>query len=447
MIDEILVRKELQRYLFFVYIIFSLLLFLYSLNFSGDIQLFYIQFVSVVVFVVFFLLGGRYSPDAFLLFVLIYQLSLSVMWSEYFFCHQHLLDNNGDWKTYVRWASYAPLADDFIDYIKITRKSVYEIADMGYPIFLYPYYRFFSTFEVSYFASVVGKAIFYSIGTLYVYKIALRFLSKGTAKLVFLLWALNPAAIFFNGVNLKENVFVTICVFAVYNMVVFKKSKKIPYLFGFLFFTFLTIFFRIFVTFFIFASFLAITVFRKFVNRHFLFIWFSAALLGFVAIRLLMKVIPALVYFVGQSLGGDSGISMPVLILTAFMSPIPAFRQLRTTPDNFLVCAYSIFTVVLSFYALYEIFLIFKQKKENLYGLLFLTFFNKLLVIISARSNEYRFQYPLVFSYIILMICGFRDAVTDGVCIFGKRHFSNQIFGILALCFVLGLTYMYNGAF
>ena len=447
MIDGIFVKKELQLYLFFVYIIFSLLLFQYYPNFYGDIKLFYIQFISIIFFIGFFLLGLRFSTSAFLIFVFFYQLSLSVMWSEYFLRHQYLLDNNADWKTYVHWAYCAPLADDFIDYIKVIKNTVSEIADMGYPIFLYPYYRFFSTFEDSYFASVVGKTIFYFISTLYVYKIALHFLLKSSAKIVFLLWALNPAAIFFNGVNLKENVFVTICVFAVYNMVVFKESKRLIYLFGFFLFTSFTIFFRMFVTFFIFASFIAVTLFRKFVRRHFIFIWVSVAFLGFVAIQLLMKVIPALGYFVSQSIGGGSGILMPVLIITALISPIPAFNQARTTPDNLIVCAYSIFTVVLSFYALYEIFLIFKHKKEHLYGLLFLTFFNKLLVIISARSNEYRFQYPLVFTYIILMICGFKDAATAGVCVFGKYRFSNQIFAILAICFGLGLTYMYNGMF
>ena len=446
-IPSLLVTRTMQVYLFFCYAIFSLLLFMYSPQSSESLPLFYLQCASIFFFVIFFLAGTFFSPYAFMLFVLIYQLSLSVAWGEFFLRNPYLLDNNGDWKTYVSWASQASSAENFFDYAAIIKHTVFETADMGYPLFLYPYYKMFTNFEDAYFASVVGKALFYSVGTIYVYKIAKRFLSKPNAKLAFLLWALNPAAIFFNGVNLKENVFVTICIFAVYNMLVFKNSKNVFYLLGFLFFTFLTIFFRMFVTFFIFATFLSATVFQKLIHRHFTQIWIVIALLGFVAIKLLMTLVPALGYFVSQSVGGGSGISMPVLILSAFVSPIPAFNQSRTTPDNLLVCAYSIFTIVLSFYAVYEIFLIFKHKRENLYPLVFLTFFNKLLVIVSARSNEYRFQYPLVFSYVVLMICGFADVSECRFSMLGKKRIGNDIIAPFFLIMALGLTYLYNGKF
>lgn len=436
---------RLRNFLFIVFSLFFLVLLFYASRISFDEAVFAVQLLSMLSFCCFFMFGHRFTPRAFFVFALIYQLTLSVMLGEIFLQHQYLIDNNADWKTYVRWASIAQRTNGFLGFYKQLRTEAFEFADCGYPIFLYPYYALFSRFEDAYFAAIIGKTLFYMLGSWYVYKIAIRFLAKSDAKNVFLLWSLNPAGVFFNGINLKENVFVTVCVFAVYAALVFRDTRKVLYFLAFLFFTALTLFFRMFVTFFIFATFLASTVFRTFIKKHFYLIWIIVGILGVLVIKILMNYTP-LGFFVGQSIGGKSGIAMPVLILMAFVSPVPAFNADRTTPDNLLVCAYSVFTVILSWYAIYELFLIFRQKKERLYPLVFLTFFNKLLVIIAARPQEYRFQYPLAFVYVILMICGFSDASRQGMSIIGKKHFGFSLCAVCTICMAVMLTYLYNGA-
>lgn len=433
-----------QNFLFLTYVIFTLVFFHYSINLNKNFE-FSLQLFSLITFILFFLLGKKFSVRAFLLFVFIYQFSLSIGWSLYWLNHKYLLDNNMDWITYVKWASISRTTNYFDDFFRAVVKQTSEFSDWGYPIFLYLPYKITSTFESAFFLSVIKKVIFFTIGTWYLYKLSLHFTNRSNAKIIFLLWALNPAAIFFNGINLKESVFVTICIFAVYSMIIFRDSKNPLYFFLFLIFTVWTAFFRVFVTFFIFATFLASTIFRKFMKKYFLLIWILVAILGIVTIKILTSIIPALGYFLTQSLGGESGISIPILIITAMVSPIPALNQVRTTPDNFLVIGYSIFTIVLSFFALYEIFLICKQKKENLYSLLFLFFFNKLLVIVSARSNEYRFQYPLAFAYIILMVLGFYDVYKSGFSLLTKRKFGLEIISIIVILISVSITVMYNG--
>lgn len=434
---------KFQHCIVLIFIAYSLLLFSYYNKILNN-DYFYIQLLSIFAFILFFLIGKLFTAKAYLIFILIYQLSFSVIFSTYFLQHTYLLDNNRDWITYVNWASIAWDTTDFSSFISVLSKKTTEIADLGYPVFLYPFYNLFKIFDYAYLSSVIAKSLFFTLGCLYVYKLSLHLCDKKTSKIIFLLWGLNPASLFFNGVNLKESVFVTICIFATYGMVVYRDTKKTLYLFSFLFFTFLTIFFRIFVTFFLVATFFAVTVFRKFIERHFFSIWVCIALCGIIMVKILMSILGNLAYFVGQSLGGGSGISMPVLIFLALISPVPALNQYRTTPDNLLIVGYSIFTVFLSFYAIYEVVVIFREKRERLYLPLFLIFFNKLLVIISARSNEYRFQYPLAFLYVIFMVLGFSDISKSGFYL-GKRRKINITTVTLVFSLIsMGVTVLYN---
>lgn len=318
------IGSQILKNVLLLYFPFIFLLFLYFLSPFTNNEEFCIQICSIFIFLFFLILGKKYTPQAFMLFITLYQLSLSILWGEYFFRHQYILEINKDWITYVKWASIAGHTNNFHDFFCILKNVVPEISDLGYPIFLYPYYHYFDELYNAYIFSVIGKAIFYLIGTNYVYKLSLRFLDKCNAKVVFLLWGLNPASIFFNGTNLKETVFATICIFAVYNLVVYRDSKNILFFIKFVLFTFITVLFRIYVTLFIIATFFAVTLFKNLINKYFHYIWIVLFISLYYILFYLGQYHPGIRYALHMSVGGGSGLSIFNLIVLAFISPIPA---------------------------------------------------------------------------------------------------------------------------
>lgn len=210
----------------------------------------------------------------------------------------------------------------------------------------------------------------------------------------------------------------------------------------FIFFTSLTLFFRVFITLFIIFTFIIIILARKITFKYFFIMWFLIFFVAFFVLQYISNLIPGLTWYLRQSLGGEKNISMIVLFIIAFISPIPSLSQNRF-PDNYLVCSYSVFSIVLSFFAVYAVVLIFHNKKKTFYPLVTLVLFNKILVILTAKSNEYRYQYPLLFCYIILMIMGYNHYVQHGLTVF-KKKIKGSFLSLTVLGFSLLLTFMYN---
>lgn len=441
-------KEEHTKIFFYKYILLGFIVFSFSLLFfSPEHQFrninFYWQLFSIAIFIIFLFLGNYFSAQGFFIFGLFYQLCVSLIFQHHLIENLYLLDNNGDPWVYIRFVSIAFRTFNFSDFFNVLIKEVPEFSDWGYPIFLYPFFKYTDTIEDALFYATIAKSVIYSFGALKLYKLSSMFLSEQNSKLVYLLWILNPVSIFFNVVNIKENLFVTICIYAIFYFCLYLKTKDFKDFLLFTLFLIITSFFRIYVTIFIFFAFLMSTIAKRFCDKYILIIWGGVFVFSFIGINIISRMIPAAAYYFRQSLGGSKGISMPVLFVTAFISPIPSFSQNRF-PDNYMVCGYSVFSILLSIFAIYELIIIIKEKKVKLYPLVNLVMFNKYLVIMTAKSNEYRYQYPLLFCYFILMLLGFNDLLERGISI-SKYHKISFEFVASGWCIIsLLLTVVYN---
>ena len=151
------------------------------------------------------------------------------------------------------------------------------------------------------------------------------------------------------------------------------------------------------------------TFFRKFVNKHFVFILIVFTLFSYFGIDLVVFISPKLGALklardsrLEKFFGSSSFFANTMNFALAWVSTIPAF-SVKAEFRNLLAASYSIIKFYFSFIFIFCIYKVVRKRLFDLYPLFMILFFNIILTIVSCTSLEYRFMLPVVYIYYIFI--------------------------------------------
>lgn len=252
----------------------------------------------------------------------------------------------------------------------------------------------------------INVALHMSSG-LFVYKTAtLLGLNSTRSKLIFIIFCMNPASVYFNSSGLKEPVFQFLIASTIYVCYMYILTKKSKYLVVSLLLILLTGFFRIpypiiFIAGFSVYIYLGSQGQAKFFARTFLIIVIP---LMFFGIWLLLK--DAISHLMNLDIGavqahrlGRDNIGLKdylALIISGFIGPVPSFSYDYWSIDTPLFTIQNYIKMMLSVFFVYSIYEIYKEKLILYYPIVCIYMLNALLLILTAATFDFRFIYPLM---------------------------------------------------
>lgn len=102
-----------------------------------------------------------------------------------------------------------------------------------------------------------------------------------------------------------------------------------------------------------------------------------------------------------------SGFGKYVYYILAFLAPIPKFFNIET-PQMLLVVGYSMLKFSCSVFAIVGSWYWIKMKSLKFYPLINIYLFTVIMLIVSAHYIDYRYAYPIMPCFFILMIEGIK---------------------------------------
>jgi hypothetical protein len=112
--------------------------------------------------------------------------------------------------------------------------------------------------------------------------------------------------------------------------------------------------------------------------------------------------------------------------------------------QNVVVIGDSIIKVYFSFFVIYGMYCVVRNKDVRMYPLMLILVFNTMLTIITVHSLDYRFGYPTSFLYYYLILYGYFSIYKAKIYIAQKEYLSiNFAHGFALICAVF-LTVFYN---
>lgn len=303
---------------------------------------------------------------------------------------------------------------EFLDVFHHLTRTL-DLGDIGFPFVLQTIYRIAGENEI--FITKIFNVLFHLLTCHFLYKLSLLLLSDSRiSKVLVILYGLAPASVFFNSLGLKEPLFALIVVLSFYFLFyAYSSNSKFKYIVAFLLVLCTGLFrsaYPIFIVFsFGFFLLTATTGKFKFLKRFFallagifvLFIVYS-----FVKVELSNKIAYDTEYISAERLGRAPGISdYIVMVIGGFFGPFPSFIYntdnqlgLLQTVGNFVKIIFSYFFLLGSYFTLKF------GIKKNLPLLIFIIL-NTLVLVLLAASLDYRFLYPFMPLYFVIMAFGY----------------------------------------
>jgi hypothetical protein len=397
----------------FSYILFSLLLYFIHPQRVPLGEHIFIQLTLLIFFCSFLNYSIKVSINAILLVIMIYQLFFTFFLYNYFL---NIIGNS---------FGYDPI--DAIYYLDLAKYSVNhtlkqllvyirwkntEISDYGFPVIRFFIFKLAGSVDIGILFMCIVNTISMTIGSYFLYKLALFFLDFTSAKIVGLLWGLNSCSIWINTSGLKESIFTTLIIISMLQLYRFFYQKKtLLNIILLLIFVLTTLFFRIWITYFFIILILLKPLYTgKLRILAPLAVIFLTIITAFATYLLTTQDLFLTHLLLKQENRSDKSLmNLLINLLTGFIGPLPNFLNPPVTTSKSVLfhSVYSAFKVFFSLFAIFGGWYILKNKIIKLYPLFFYVFFNILLVIGTVRSLEYRFSYTMIPFYFILIVYGF----------------------------------------
>lgn len=299
----------------------------------------------------------------------------------------------------------------------------YNIDDFGYPIIMWIGYHFFGGNGLN--AIIFFNGFVIALGSYYLYRLSLNFVSHAYAKLVALLWGTMPFAIYTSSVGLKENFFAfcVICVFYFFYQYVHQKKKNA---FVCCIISILSLFlFRLAVGYFAIISIACYYVVKKnLIKRNLkLFLW----LLLICSIPLFPIVTKSVLQQRGyeyevivegqdtktEATGGT--VALLTNIVAGFIGPIPNFVAKDPVKHTYIT-RYS-FTpflkIVISFFFLYAIYIIYRKQDVSVIPFIVFVILNILMMIFTFFTLHDRYHWPAIPLFLIISAWGYHQYIKN----------------------------------
>lgn len=133
----------------------------------------------------------------------------------------------------------------YLDFIHSIYNQYFFLDDIGYFTLVYVFNRLYPDVNFVVYGIVILNLIFLYFSSVYFYKLSkLMGINDSASKLIVILWSASPFLMLVITDGLKEVIFTSIIILAVYNIYQFKKSRNLVNLFGALAFAILCLFFR-----------------------------------------------------------------------------------------------------------------------------------------------------------------------------------------------------------
>lgn len=229
-----------------------------------------------------------------------------------------------------------------------------------------------------------------------------------SVKLIVLLWGMNPCSIFLNSSGLKEPLFGFLCMSIMWGIYRCHDSRSVIKHIILLFLIGVSWFFRNYMTLFFLFIYVGYCIFPFLYKRLFLIIALVSFILCIGFTSILVDYFPEIYYAMLQSEEVlPSGMGKYVYYILAFLAPIPKFYNIET-PQMLLVVGYSMLKFSCSVFAIVASWYWIKMKSLKFFPLINIFLFTVIMLIVSAHYIDYRYAYPIMPCFFILIIEGLK---------------------------------------
>jgi hypothetical protein len=325
--------------------------------------------------------------------------------------------------------------NDFIDHLQYRKMS---LSDYGVPFIQGILFKLAGDVNIGINLIWITNAVSMVIGSYFLYRLSMFVLDHNSSKVVTLLWGLNTYSTRSNMSNVKEAVLTNLIIISMYYLYcVFYKRANIMNLILLFVLVIITMFFRWYLTVFLALIFCFKPIYSGYMKRIvpcvlILLIIFALYTSYFFSTYMNQGFLYSIMQ--RQSYGQDRNIEPLLILIIAFIGPLPNILKPQEGVNSLLYSIYSFFKVSFSLFALWGIWYIVKNKISRLYPIIFFVFFNILLTISSVTIFDPRFSYTMIPFYYILIIYGF-------------SRFTSKYKNIISVSYyisIIGLTYFYN---
>lgn len=291
--------------------------------------------------------------------------------------------------------------------------SRFNYDDLGFFSILYFLHDFLRDVDFVRNLMLVINALFLTISTNIMYKLCLLIgFDSFTANDVAAFYGLFPFWILFSVIGLKEIIFCSLIVAALYYIYKYKENKTLENLCSIILFIALTYLFRFAVALMLILLFLFILIINEHNRKKILLITFLGSIAFFICANTI------LVAFAGFSLDdvavtssnrmkgsmGTGAVGWILQILAALIGPFPNF--LKTVGWGIYYSSGLLLKSLTSIFVLTGSFLVVKKLEWNLYPILLYLIMGFIMVVISSVSFDMRYHITFFPAYVILLFYG-----------------------------------------
>lgn len=376
-----------------------------------------IHYIFLGSFIVTFLISriGNFSQIYFL--ILIYQfLLVGVLFQFFLFEYKNPLGFNP-----IDAAFYHELATT-LSKMDINDSVVYlsdrlDLSDFGYPFVLQGIYRISGSNP--FIIAKIFNIFFHLMTCYYLVKISnFLFSDSSVAKALLILYGFNPATIFFISSGLKEPLFALVVVLAFYFLLkAFFLNSKLNYIWAIVAII-VTGLFRSAYPILIVLSLVVFTLlntegkYKRFKQIGLLSIG-SFAMVGayvFFQVELTQKMNYNFDSIVEHKLGFKPGkLDYLVMLIGGIIGPFPSFNYIKENQLGLLQTVGNFIKIIFSYFFIVGAYLALKNRFRLLYvGLIFILL-NVIILVAVAASLDYRFLYPFMPLYFLIMAYGYNN--------------------------------------
>jgi hypothetical protein len=404
-----------------------------------DYNFIFIQLIFLAFFSFFFINSMRISIKGIIFAIFIYQIILSFSMHEYF---KYIVNipigyDAIDSVLYMNIAKHLMniSSHDFIDYLQYREM---DLSDYGVPFIQGILFKLAGDIDIGINLIWITNAVSMVIGSYFLYRLSMFVLDHNGSKVVSLLWGLNTYSIRSNMGNVKESFLTNLIIVSMYYLYcVFYKRINIINLILLCVLVILTMFFRWYLTVFLALIFCFKPIYSGYMKRIVTYVlilliilalytsYFFSSYMNYGFLYSIMRM---------QLYEQSRNIKPLLILLIAFIGPLPNILKPPEGVNSLLYSIYSFFKLSFSLFALWGIWYILKNRIPRLYPIVFFVFFNILLIIASVTIFDPRFSYTMMPFYYILMIYGF--------CRFTFKY--KNIILVSYYISIVGLIYFYN---
>lgn len=326
----------------------------------------------------------------------------------------------------------------------------FNIDDWGFPLIVYAVYRLSGAETGIDFLLMLNVPVI-ALSSLRLYKLARFFLEKEYAIAVTFVWGTLPFLAYTSAVGLKENFFLFFTISAIYYMYKYLRAKSLKTFLPFIAYTAGMFFFRYALVFMVFIALVAGWLLYGSQNaKRLKYLLAGAAVAGGFAFKIAVDLIAnlqggsyeALIKAVAYRVDENSygGIfTTAVNFLAMLIGPFPNFISDSDKAHYITIYSYTAFIKMLfSFFYLYGIWHIFKEKRYDYLPMLAFIFLQSMMIFFTFYTLHERYQLPHIPFQ--LLIAGY------GLHVFtrqqgkaARRLFAAYLAGMLALIITYNL--------